>query len=224
MNTRLQKNLNLILHFDKYFNGMEVQRSYRPLILNYLQSMDQVMQNALREHTRTLAIRVDLRLPQGVNCPDFPSVYDNSVMSRFTESLKAQVKANQMQRLRMGKRSYKCTVRVIWVAEHDSVMNNHYHILILVNKDAYDRLGDITAIKDNMAARIKKAWASALREELWAIEGLVHFTDNGVFRLNANSPSYTNDYCELFYAISYLAKARTKHFGDGVKSFDCSRN
>jgi hypothetical protein len=223
MNTRLPTNPNLTLHTDRYFRGMQVQISHGPLISNYLESMDQVIQNAVREHPRTLVIRIDLRVPQVFNCPDVPLAYDNSVMSRFTESFKAQVKANLIQRSRMGKRFFKCTMRVVWVAEHDSVMNDHYHLVILVNRDAYDHLGDITAIEGNMAARIKKAWASALGLELREIVGLVHFTNNGLFRLNANSPSFTQDYHNLFEAISYLAKAKTKHFGDGTKSFGCSR-
>ena len=181
------------------------------------------MQNALNDHSRTLAIRVDLRLPQGVDCPDFPLAYDNRVISRFTDSYKAQVKANQIERHRMGKRAFKCRVRVIWVAERDSVLNEHWHLVIFVNKDAYDQLGDITADVGNTAARIKKAWRSALGLELREAAGLVHFTDNGLFRLDVNSSSFNDDYCNLFHAISYLAKAKTKHYGDGTKSFGCSR-
>lgn len=223
MNTRLKTNTNLTLFTDRYFQGMKVQVSHGPLVLSYLESMNQVMQNAVSDHSRTLAIRVDLRLPSGINCPDVPLAYDNSVISRFVESLKAQIKADQIKRRRLNKRSFSCSVRVIWVAERDSSMNNHYHIVILINNDCYDCLGDITADKGNMAARIKKAWASALGIELHQAAGLVHFTDNGVFRLDVNSKTYNDDYCNLFYAISYLAKAKTKHYGDGTKSFGCSR-
>jgi hypothetical protein len=224
MNTRLKTNTNLTLFTGRYFQGMKVQTSHGPLILSYLESMNQVLQNAVYDHKRTLVIRVDLRLPSRINCPDVPLAYDNSVISRFIESLKAQIKADQIKRSRLKKRSFPCSVRVIWVAERDSSMNYHYHIVILVNNDCYRGLGDITADKENMAARIKKAWASALALELHEAAGLVHFTDNGVFRLDVNSKTYNEDYCNLFYAISYLAKAKTKHFGDGSKSFGCSRN
>jgi hypothetical protein len=223
MNTRLKANPNLTLFTDRYFQGMKVQVAHGPLVLSYLESMNQVLQNTVYDHKRTLAIRVDLRLPNSINCPDVPLAYDNSVMSRFIESLKAQIKADQIKRFRMGKRAFKCTVRVIWVAEHDSSMNNHWHIVILINNDCYDCLGDITADKGNMAARIKQAWASALGLELRETAGLVHFTNNGVFRLDVNSKTYNDDYCNLFFAISYLAKAKTKHFGDGTKSFGCTR-
>jgi hypothetical protein len=223
MNTRLKTNTNLTLFTGRYFQGMKVQTSHGPLVLSYLESMHLVMQNAVSDHKRTLAIRVDLRLPSSINCPDVPLAYDNSVISRFVESLKAQIKADQIKRRRLKKRSFPCSVKLIWVAERDSSMNNHYHIVILINNDCYDCLGDITADKGNMAARIKKAWASALGIELHQAAGLVHFTDNGVFRLDVNSPSFNDDYCNLFFAISYLAKAKTKHFGGGAKSFGCSR-
>lgn len=223
MNTRLKTNTNLTLFTGRYFQGMKVQTSHGPLILSYLESMNQVLQNALNEHSRTLAIRIDLRLPQVADCPDFPQAYDNSVMSKFIDSYKAQVRADQVKRGRDDKRVFKCEVKFIWVAEHDSVMNDHWHLVILINKDCYDRLGDITATEGNTAARIKKAWASALGLELHEAAGLVHFTDNGVFRLDVNSKTFNDDYCNLFYAISYLAKAKTKHYGDGTKSFGCSR-
>jgi hypothetical protein len=83
-------------------------------------------------------------------------------------------------------------------------------------------LGDITATKGNTAARTKKAWASALGLELWEVEGLVNFTNNGLFRLDTNSSSYQEGYHELFFAISYLAKIKTKQYGDGAKSYGCS--
>jgi len=223
MNTRLKTNTNLTLFTDRYYHGIKVQTSHGPLVLNYLESMNQVLQNAVYDHKRTLAIRVDLRLPGGINCPDVPLAYDNSVISRFIESLKAQIKADLIKRRRLSKRSFPCSVRVIWGAERDSSMNYHYHIVILVNNDCYRDLGDITADKGNMAARIKKAWASALQLELRETTGLVNFTDNGVFWLDVNSQSYNQDYCNLFFAISYLAKAKTKHYGDGTKSFGCSR-
>ncbi|MFT5757556.1 MAG: hypothetical protein ACI9LM_002292 [Alteromonadaceae bacterium] len=146
MSTRLQTNPNLTLHSDRYFNGMQVQVSNGPLILNYLESMDQVIQNAVSEHPRTIAIRIDLRLPKANGCLDCPNEYDNSVMSKFIDSLKAQVNADQARRRRLKKRHFTCSVRVIWVAEHDSVMQNHYHIVIFKNNDCYNLLGDITAI------------------------------------------------------------------------------
>ena len=124
---------------------MPVQTSHGPLILSYLESMNQVLQNAVYDHKRTLAIRVDLRLPSGINSPHAPLAYDDSVISRLVESLNAQIKATHSKRRRLKKRSFPCSVRVIWVAERDSSMNYHYHIVILINNDCYDCLGDITA-------------------------------------------------------------------------------
>tara|TARA_R110001599_G_C12115419_1_gene648394 strand:+ start:284 stop:958 length:675 start_codon:yes stop_codon:yes gene_type:complete len=223
MNVRLRNNTNLSLHTASHYQEHTVQLQHGPLIADYLESISQVFHNAISEHSRTLAIRIDLRLPNTIKCPDYPFAYGNSIISKFTASLKAQLKAHQLKKQSMGKRAIPCTLRYVWVNERDSVLNDHYHMVLFFNKDAYDRLGDIRAIEGNMAARIKKAWASALDLELRAVTGLVHFTRNGVFHLDSNSEYFNQNYNNCFEACSYLAKAKTKHYGSRMKSFGCSR-
>ncbi|NQY88623.1 MAG: inovirus Gp2 family protein [Colwellia sp.] len=223
MNARLKTNPNLTIHTDRYFNGMKVQVSHGPLVREYLAKIDQVMQYAVMDCNRILAIRIDLRFPEAINCLDVPLAYDNTAISRFIESLKAQLIADLNNKSKMGIRVFTSNFRYIWVREKDTAMNDHHHLVLFFNKDAYNHLGDITADKGNTAARIKKAWASAIGLELWEVEGLVNFTNNGLFRLDSNSPSYQEDYHDLFFAISYLAKLRSKNFGDGTKSLGCSR-
>jgi len=46
----------------------------------------------------------------------------------------------------------------------------------MVNKDSYGILGDFDREEGDMAARIKKAWCSALGSPGLVIDGLVHFT------------------------------------------------
>lgn len=223
MKTRLASNTNLTLHSEPYFQGKPVQVNHGDLIHSYLVRIDQVIRNALSNYPRTLVIRIDLRLPQRTNDPDSPCEYDNQVITRFIASLKAQLNAAQAKKYKEKKRIYPCILRYVWCCERDTSANNHYHLALFFNRDAYNYLGVITATEGNLAARIKKAWASALNLELWQADPLVHFNNQGVFRLDVNSPSYVADYKNLFFALSYFTKAYSKHYGDGSNSFGYSK-
>jgi hypothetical protein len=135
-----------------------------------------------------------------------------------------------------GQRVHPCKLRHIWAREQDSAIHSHYHVALLLNRDAYFSLGDLrnrasesgrgnqpeSDVSRNMAGRIRKAWASALGLRPEQAAGLVHFSDNPVHRIDANSPDFGRQFASAFYRVSYLTKADTKHYGDGHNSFGCS--
>lgn len=84
-------------------------------------------------------------------------------------------------------------------------------------------MGRFDKTEGNMAARIKKAWASALGYHILDISGLVHFPVNPTYHLNQNSTSFSLELDELFYRVSYFAKAKSKNFGDYSNAFGSSR-
>lgn len=217
MNQRLKRNPNLTLHIESQFRGLPVQAKFKPFVYEYLESIYETFRKAFTEHPRTFAFRVDLRFPDGVEVSS-----DNAVISRFFESLKAQLKADQANRARVG-RVHPCTLRYIWVKERSTRMKSHYHLLILLNNDTYNCLGDYDAPSGNMASRVKRAWASALACSFDALGGAVHFPNKPCYYVNQNSPLFFGMYRPLFKRVSYFAKDRTKKYGDGSNSFGCSR-
>lgn len=223
MNKRLPQNKNLTLLDQDNFNGLPVQSKYKPFVSNYLESIEQVIQKALSEHPRSCVIRVELRLPKRINCPDQPQEYDSKVISRFMDSLKAQIRANLYKRQKEDKRVHPSTVRHVWAKEKNESINDHYHVALFFNNDTYRGLGNVYFDDGNMAARIKKAWASALGVELFEVEGLVYFPKSCVYQVDANSPSFLKKNSNLFERLSYLAKSETKNYGDRSNAFGCSR-
>lgn len=53
--------------------------------------------------------------------------------------------------------------------------------------------------------------------------GLVHFPYNCAYRVNTGSIAAEGEVAGLFSRISYLAKAKTKQYGMGVRHFGASR-
>lgn len=217
MNIRYSSNTNLTLHTAQRYNGLSVITYRGPLVESYLQASERTLRRALLDHPRTLAIRVDLRLPS-----DTGNIQSN-VISKFTASLKSQIEADLRQKNRAGKRVHPCRLRYIWVREQGTSKTPHYHVLLLLNLDTYRCLGHFEAIEGNMAARIQKAWASALGESLEAIKGAVYFPKNATYSIKSHSPSFLDDFDQLFYRLSYFSKIDTKDFGDHVNHFGCSR-
>lgn len=217
---RLAANPNLILHFDSQWKGYPVQGQYAPFIVSYLEGIERTILNAIAQHPRSCAFRVDLCL-QGCNVVSL----GQHVMTRFIASLKAQMRADEQRKRRSG-RVYPSALRYVWAKELTALKGEHYHVLLLVNRDAYCCLGGYEAEAGNMAARIKKAWASALGMAVTDVQakGLVHFPKNSVYRLNSQSTEYHSQMDDLFYRVSYLAKACTKMYGDNSHHFACSQS
>lgn len=212
MNKRHTDNPNI-----RIFNGNEYEGL--PLLNldmseNYLERIKITIEKAIEEHPRTLALRFDLRIPIWMG------ELDTALISRFLASLKAQIEADQKRRARIGKRSFPCTVRHIWAKEQNISHHWHYHVVIFLNEDAYYYLGDVDALEGNMAARINKAWASALGLDILQVDGLVEFIAE--FHLDGNDPWVCSQIWPLFECASYLAKLVTKQYGNGRKNFSCS--
>lgn len=214
MKKRLPENTNIKLHTGEEYMGLTVLTSQGPLSEPYLERIRKTIFRAMEEHPRTFAIRFDLTVP--LEMGDI----DTAIISRFLASLRAQIEADLIGKARREKRIYPCRVRYIWAREQHSSHHWHYHCVIFLNKDTYSALGDVQAPKGNMAAKIHKAWASALGIDISEVRGLVQFC--AVFILNRNYVWNEVKLWPLFEACSYLAKVATKQFGDRTKNFSSS--
>jgi len=212
----MKTNQRYKIYKQETYKGFSLQRNH-DLIEHYLDKIDNVFGNALAEHPRTCAIRVDLRLP------DEHNGYSTNIISKFIDSIKAQISADLNKKVRSGGRNRNCSVRYVWVKERDTSMNSHYHLVLLLNSDVYNCLGSITAKSGNMSSRIKKAWSSALGIDYDSFAGLVHFPKKCVYKINVNSSSFENDLDDLFHRVSYFAKTNTKEVGNRSNNFGSSR-
>ena len=228
MGIRHQRNSNLVLiEGQDCWEGLPVQTKCGPLAIPYLKRMRETILAAVGEYPRTLAIRFDVRFPK-----DYKGSY-TAVISRFIESLKAILKADEIRRAREGKRVHPCRLRYFWVKEWSKSHHWHYHVCIFLNADAYFTLGLFKKGSDeangdtegsrNMADRIKQALSSALGLSKEESKGLVHFPMNPTYRINKRCSCWEEEFAELFHRVSYFAKADTKRYGDNSKHFSCSR-
>ncbi|HCH1623312.1 TPA: inovirus Gp2 family protein [Vibrio parahaemolyticus] len=215
-------NNNLTIWLEDKYKGLEVLNKYG-LYEQYLRAIYGVLEKATREHPRTTAIRFDLHLPGVMGWSDMPCEYGTEVITKFMESLKAQIKADLVRKKREGQRTHLCTVRYIWAKEISKANQPHYHVALLLNKDAYLGLGDYRSVRDNVAGMIYRAWASALKYGHNQVMGLIHFPYNPYYHLNSNGLAYKQQCNEVFKRLSYLAKRETKLYGARTKNFGCSR-
>lgn len=217
MNNRYTNNPNIHLHTSNEFNGLPVQTSHGNLAQEYLERIQLTINRSLQEHPRTLAIRIDLRVPK-----KFIGVMDSGVIKRFIASLRKQINYDTHVKRGAGDRVHPCTVRYIW-AKESTDSKFHYHVLLLVNRDRFNCLGSYSANEGNLSARIRRAWASALGMPLEDIAGAVYFPDNLLYNLDVNAPDFNVTLSNLFFRTSYLAKIKTKVYGNNLHAFGTSR-
>lgn len=204
-----------------------LKQRHAPINEHYLQQIATTIEAALQQHTRVFALRVDLHFPHQDN--DMPSYLyrsDSAVISRFIDALKAKIAAETQYKKRIGKSVHPCHLHYIWARERNESHNDHYHLLLLFNKDRYFTLGDFSnKNEDTLLNKIRAAWASALSLEPGDTLGLVYIPANGEYHLNKQSAPEQLE--EAMYALllraGYLAKQDTKVSGPGNRGFGCSR-
>jgi hypothetical protein len=201
---------------DNQYQGLKIHSPLSESNTTYLSQLKTLVDNSTVESTRVMAFRFDLRFPDGYKGESA------QVITKFFESLKAQIKAKDAKTLKEGKRVYPSRLKYAWVRENDGSTTDHFHVVITLNKDAFSVLGKFDSPQMNTAQRIKKAWKSALSCKEESTNGLVHFPQSGVYILNKNDENYDGTYQLLYYRISYFAKNRTKVYGTGKRSFGCS--
>ncbi|TXE24843.1 inovirus Gp2 family protein [Serratia ureilytica] len=207
---------------------MVLDPKHHPFNVAYLPRIAQVLCNALQEHSQTTVIRVDLHLPEDGDVGDsITSDADLSqgLMSRFIDSLKAQIVAYRHQKAREGKRCHRTSVRYVWVLEQPELDGKkHYHLALLVNTDTFNALGSYDELGKGLASMIQNAWLSAMRVRDWPeYLTLVHFPDNPLAFLDLNKPDFRDKLNALTFRLSYLAKHRTKRYSSNERSFGCSQ-
>lgn len=212
-------NKNHHLYFDSGYHSLPVMSVHYPMVEEYLQALHGVLMKALDQHRRVFAFRVDLHLPAGTG--DNADVFCNSAVSRFIESFKAKIRHNREVVSKTGSYAHRTKVRYFWVREVGDCGRIHYHIVFLLNGDAFNWLGSYQSSVTNMANRVCEAWASALCESVVRAKTLVHFPEKPSYLILRDDP---NSVAAFFHRASYLCKARTKQYGAGHHGYGASRS
>ena len=209
-------NSNQQLHLDPLFRNMRVQIEKGPLIANHLDRLWFVIEQTLSQYPRVFAFRFDLRLPSG-----YADLVSNVVIDRLLESFKAKIRHNRAMARRENPGAHTCDVRYVWAREFGpNSLRPHFHVAILLNRDAFCALGYFEIGRSNLFNRVQEAWACALGVSVGEVSGLVQFPDNPCYHLNRGDDSSIEDF---LYRASYLCKAATKCYGSGVHGFGSSR-
>lgn len=211
-------NTNQNLWYDGTFMGLTVHQWNGPLVQEYLERLYGVMDKSLKDYSRVFAIRVDPRFP--VDYEAYGEVVMNDCLSRFIESFKAKIEYNRELARRGNSKAHDTVVRYVWAREYSESGRPHYHLVFLLNGHAFSDLGYFEYGRDNMFNRLHQAWASALGIPLDQAKGLVHFPDEGAYLLHRDRSEMISAF---FERATYLCKADTKHFGNGLHGFGASR-
>lgn len=214
-------NNNLTIFYGDHFHGLPVMTDKGPFITEYLECLKGVIDFAITDYSRVLAFRFDLRIPCRNDLPSY--VCTNKAISLFFERFKWIIKSDRAKARSNNPYAHNTKVRYFWVREEGYLGKPHYHLLILLNKDAYYTIGRLGSDRVNMIRRLEHAWASALSLPIEQVNGLVEIPDNAQYRIDLNDPSGINVLAELFYRASYLCKAATKTYGSNQHGCGSSR-
>ncbi|WP_180970298.1 inovirus Gp2 family protein [Vibrio parahaemolyticus] len=212
------------------YKGLDVLYPVSELNTYYLDRIILTMSKALKDYKRVHALRLDLRLPVSdsekniLRRDEFlNNTFDQkNIIKRFFESLKAKIKAQEKRMKASEKRVYPCHLRYVWCRERNKSNNDHYHLVLFFNKDRYFSSG-YRDNEESLVRLIMDAWSSALGEYVDNADRLVQLVYKGTHYLDQNKYDFENKYQALFTRLSYFAKNRTKHYGEGKRCFGTSQ-
>ncbi|MBM4858778.1 inovirus Gp2 family protein [Vibrio parahaemolyticus] len=212
------------------YKGLGVLYPVSELNTHYLDRIILTMSKALKDYKRVHALRLDLRLPVSdsekniLRRDEFlNNTFDQkNIIKRFFESLKAKIKAQEKRMKASEKRVYPCHLRYVWCRERNKSNNDHYHLVLFFNKDRYFSSG-YRDNEESLVRLIMDAWSSALGEYVDNADRLVQLVYKGTHYLDQNKYDFENKYQALFTRLSYFAKNRTKHYGEGKRCFGTSQ-
>ncbi|TKF21454.1 YagK/YfjJ domain-containing protein [Vibrio kanaloae] len=209
----------------RYFHDIKLNKKreyYEP----YLTKSKELLDYVTGEHNRVLSFSLIFRFPEG-----FKQDRDVSYISRFIRIFQRKVDVTLEERRKRKVRVHHIKtgnkVFNIWCRERDSSNNDHYHMFILVSYENFRTLGHYSTSlepKKSLAILVQEAWSDALGISYSDMKGFVQFPPkNNYFRVVQNRPDTKSNYDNLLSRIYYLAKRETKNFGEGIRSFGCSR-
>ncbi|WP_442488839.1 YagK/YfjJ domain-containing protein [Halomonas litopenaei] len=224
---RHTQNDKLRLHFDDLYQGFDVQQKiYKgklyPLIENYLDPTINEILSATRNRPRTFIFRADLKFPEFMApC----AMHDNNkVLTQFIRFFKYEIKK--------ASAPYRMSLQYIWAREQETSEKPHYHLVIMLNKDVFDSLGCQSPdeygsyTRDNLFHRMMRSWLKAMGFHHEAPLGqLISLGENPVTKQVWTSVLSEHDWYainEAVYIASYLCKAYTKPFAQGIRLFGTS--
>lgn len=205
------------------WHGLPVQFLLDELNLDCLRKIYVLLFDSLLMHSRWTVVRVDLKVPAGFILPQ-------GAITEFIESLKRQLKHEQSAKPAVGKRARDPMLRYAWVREWKNASYPHYHLVLMLNRDAYFTVGNYSKLQsagcnygDMLAGRIYKAWGMALGLDWNVARRGVHFPQRPVSPLQTQHALFEKQYRAVFYRLSYFAKNESKVYGDGQRNFGMSQ-
>lgn len=218
-------NDKLRFHYGSSFQGYEILNyPNSPHIENYLESALSVLQHTIQQQHLTFAVRLDLHFPDQM--PRSPLHDSNAVLTRFFRHLRYELDSAGLK--------YPHNLYYLWAREQNASDKPHYHLMLLLNKNAIDCVGHKAAdafgsyIRQNLYHRAMRAWLKAM-----GFEGddprfgqLIHVSHHPVTKREWSRVLHEHDFMameEAMFMASYLCKAYSKPFGQGIKVFDTSR-
>lgn len=211
MYKRHTENTNLITIPACQYDGSYRLIGNYSMIDQYLRRTEQVMHQAMSDYRRVTMIRFDLRFPFWWDLEIYP--YQDCI-SKFFRNLSYQLDHDRKGKGRPNK------LRYVWCREFGEENGRpHYHVAVMVNGDLYRPFAFHQPGMQSIAAMISHAWGDVLGFYRCEGHGQVYFPDQGAKSFSGDN--YQSQ-AEAFQRMSYLSKARSKHYGGGARSFGYS--
>lgn len=213
------------IHFNSNINRY-VQASphnlHAPLIKDtpqyYLDQIYDTLQKALDQYTRIFVIRIQLKYPYLLVKPE--DELTNALVQRFTTLLEERIKYHMKKVGEPHQQVDDIAVRYSWAEDRCKEGGPRYHLLLLLNANAFRMLGYSNRGLECMRGRLVSVWADTLGLAAIRCSGLVHVSKRAI--ASVDSARLSAEMHHISWSCQFLSRVAAKRHGYGIRSFGCS--
>ena len=217
---RLEASNHLTITYDRTFNGKPLYYHKGGLILDRLEEIDRVLNDALNQYPKLCVAHFNVRLPS-----DFGGDY-LAVFAHFFRILESET--NELCKDKYTGRTYRyqqTVIRYIWAKTNEST-SKHHHLILLFDRDLFQSLGTGREGWGRfLYKKVRNTWDRVVEAYYrQPCSGLGYSPTNEGFELLSDAEVFPLQLNEFFYRISRLAKPITNLNDHRNKSFGYSHD
>lgn len=213
---RSRYNHNLRLHHEPTYKGFNLRKKNSPYFGNFLDNLHGTIQRSLRSQPRTLAVVFCLHMPFNSR-----RNIERNPITDFMEYLKRGIKSHANMKRQLGKRVHPCFLEyVVKVEQKVECPLEHYHVVLLLNKDEYYHVGNLSHLDQSILGQIiRKAWLKVHKIDENSPVALVHGSNPSSIVIQGEFSPVVEEHQAAFRWLSYLCKEETTKYQGRHQSF-----
>jgi hypothetical protein len=201
---------------DSTYKGLPLAENGGPFTTRDLDYALATIEGAMRDSPKLVIACMELLIPRSI--ATYMDRYSDDTVKRFLTLLQQRARWKQTEQSKGKTIKRRATIDYI-VKKDQSESLKSYRVMLIMNREAYDKQNPFYTNDSTLTHRIRTTWAKTLNQPEHAANSLVKLSDHYVKFVDSSAEGLI----EVFGKASRLCTADSAEYGLGCYSFHSSR-